>query len=691
MSLYTSYFVTSTGAGNGTSGVIGPAGPDGPKGPTGLSGIQGPQGLQGLQGPQGAQGPQGLQGLQGPQGPSGSTGLQGPSGVQGPSGLQGLPGLSGATGPSGLPGAGGTGGVSAFSLLTDVTAPSPTSSGQNVYYNANDSKFTFKYSSFPIWDVRDFGVVPGTGDNLAGLRAAFSGLNNSGGTLYFPEGLYCFHVTGHAFSGMRFNQGPLSANYYGAFLLSRPNLTVRLDPNAELRMVAKVSASGDSAAGVPMFTLSFAENLNFYGGNFTFEWQAEYTTQFEDNNAYGFALGDVYRVNFYDVTFSGFPVLSLLTQAYENKFGQYLQSDIYYYKCRFINWGGGDVDNLIYYHGKNVFDSCLFYQDNSKQYSHPLYTGGDKHYSRIKKCTFYYGGSRTNKYNFQFFGNVTHARTKHFVLSDNVTFGGKPTVMDDVLQNAVIKNNAFVPDTRGDGNEWDLQRSRRINIINNYNSNIDMSTAELTYNLLSRNISRLIVSNTPSHTLYSNSISYAISETNGASRSIIAGHYSLNSNNFVFIQTGHYITQAYSFSLVTNHVNLIKNQLVATSFNNNANRAITGCYFNNIFAGWWNSVSDPTIFPRALGDSAADSSYQSSWYGWHWISFASSGTPNNTTFYNIGPLERSLYRNTHIYMKDAVATNTRWSGALFIGNNFANVWSASPRSFLYNVATGVFN
>ena len=121
-------------------GYTGPQGPDGPTGPQGLTGadsvVPGPTGPQGATGPAGPTGAQGIQGIAGPTGPTGAQGIQGikgDTGDVGPTGPQGLVGATGAVGPTGpvstTPGpTGPAGSVGTIILddLSDVTAPTPT-------------------------------------------------------------------------------------------------------------------------------------------------------------------------------------------------------------------------------------------------------------------------------------------------------------------------------------------------------------------------------------------------------------------------------------------------------------------------------------------------------------------------------------------------------------------------------------
>jgi hypothetical protein len=444
---YSPLYFGGGGSSSGGTGIVGDVGPQGPPGLPGPSGLQGPPGLTGPTGPVGATGPQGLQGIAGPTGPSGAQGLPGISGIQGPSGLQGIQGITGPSGATGLSGNQGLQGVvgnqGPAGLILGATidsAPevSTTGSVKNslLIYDSNTNLWKPKFTSFPVWNVKDFGASGnGIGDYQAIIQAR-AAVNNSGGTLYFPGGFYQVVLDST-------NSGTLTSSNQGLLTLTRANTQIVADNDAHVQIFSTIAFSGFNNASFPQCPMFYipAANCRVFGGKYSLAWtgiNAMLTGQ-EGFNGYPLYVNTnaAWGTSFENCYFSGFAGGSL-NGGITNTFGEQLENT-YWKNCTFVDWGGGWHDNLIYHQGRTTFDSCKFiqrqdYLSSVKEHSHAIYTGANRPYSMYKNCLFRNMGRGNGNRGFalHFFGSVTTFRS-YGVIVDNCDFSS--------LSNGVLHSN----------------------------------------------------------------------------------------------------------------------------------------------------------------------------------------------------------------------------------------------------------
>lgn len=420
--------VASTGlqGPQGNAGTQGLSGSIGSSGSVGLSGIQGPVGIQGASGiigPSGLQGPNGIQGPTGIQGPSGSIGPSGISGVLGPTGLQG------SIGPSGLAGPASTGGL--FGALTDVDMTNVLTNDL-VVYDTGSNRWRPKFSSYPIWNVKDFGASgDGITDDLQAVINARNALNVSGGTLYFPgPATYRCRIDSHP-SGFLSSVG----GSYPILYLSKTRSSVLLDNDATVDIFANFQTSGTSSShiNIPLFGL-YANNINIRGGAYT--WSLTGAVFGVGNQVWnGYSLfdgGGILGTNFENISFSGCFGGSLIG-GITNSFGEQIENT-YWKNCKFINWGYGQGDTIMYHQGRTTLDNCQFiitddYDLANRDFSHAIYTGRSRPYSSYKNVTIQNMRSRVvNAYAFHFYTSSPSAMRSYGFTLDGI----------NLIQNSLI-------------------------------------------------------------------------------------------------------------------------------------------------------------------------------------------------------------------------------------------------------------
>ena len=430
----TSYF---GGFGGGSSGPIGPAGPVGNPGPPGSgfnyrgawtsTGSYAKNDAVSYQGgyylayaPNSNIAPpslliwdtisvSGLQGAAGSQGAAGPTGLPGPQGLPGADGISydmGITGLTdvvlGSVSPGQMLKFNGsvwnnsgdlttTGAGSSLSSLTDVNT-SNVKDYKRLFY---ESENLFKYGSFPIWNVKDFGA---SGDDVTNdyqsILAAFRAMNNSGGTVYFPSAKYALYASGSTTQLGLINSAG-SEFYY--FPVSRQNANIVFDNDAELNWYQTRAYSGHTAGatitGLTMFHLS-ADEIRFVGGiwkRIIPDMSVVLTGLTDGLNNLQWIDGNSYKHLLKDIIASG-GVFGLMSGPNEgHSFNQMNHNT--YDNVTFRDWGPGEPDMNLYIQGGNLFRNCSFYQTYvsggaNKRHSHAIYTGTARHYNKFIGCRF---------------------------------------------------------------------------------------------------------------------------------------------------------------------------------------------------------------------------------------------------------------------------------------------------------------
>jgi hypothetical protein len=383
-------------------------------------------------------------------GSPGAVGLVGLTGVTGGSGLPGADGQPGASGAAGLSGTpqilphlsdtsvasptvghllkysaglawGGaadnlsSGGGGAILTFPEVN-PTGLQANELLMYDSGFAMWKPKFTSFPVWDVRDFGASgDGVSNDLAAVIAARNAMNSSGGTLYFPAGFYrCIITTSN------------SGTIYGKALLSmsRDRVQIVSHNEAHVQILSEVSVSGASIAPaqIPMFAMA-AHYCRVQGGTYSFT-TTGVNVLYSGDGYNGFPLyhnGNSYGNSFENCLMSGFAGGSLNGGLNTNGIGEQIENT-YWRNCTFVDWGGAYHDNLIYHQGRVTFDNCRFIQraifiptgvdaignTSVKNHSHALYNGSRRPYATYKNCLFKnIGGGPGNRANIvQFFGSI---------------------------------------------------------------------------------------------------------------------------------------------------------------------------------------------------------------------------------------------------------------------------------------------
>jgi hypothetical protein len=423
---YSPLYFGGGGSSSGGTGIVGDVGPQGPPGLPGPSGLQGPPGLTGPAGPVGATGPQGLQGIAGPTGPSGAQGLPGISGIQGPSGLQGLQGITGPSGATGLSGNQGLQGLvgnqGPAGLILGATidsAPEVSTTGAVNYslliYDSGTNLWKPKFTSFPVWNVLDFGASGnGINDDRAAITGAVGQLNKFGGTLYFPGGNRKYTcVIDQNFSGNYTAAGGLGLNWTLMYL-TRPCKIVA-DNDAHIQFLANYPLSGADGAAINKITMFelVSNDIRIIGGTYSFTTTGSNIIFTGDGyNGYVFYYSVVnpgVRNSFQQVTISG--LAGSINNGQTNLFGEQLENT-YWDRCKFISWGGSWHQHAIYHQGRTTFDNCSFIQrekwdDPVTEHSHACYTGANRPYSSHKNTLMKNvgGGNGNRAYMLHYFGS----------------------------------------------------------------------------------------------------------------------------------------------------------------------------------------------------------------------------------------------------------------------------------------------
>lgn len=358
-------------------------------------------------------------------GATGDTGPIGPIGPTGSQGIQGVDGSQGATGPTGLPGTtsfsdfadssisnttnraikfNGTQWVAGTDLLTTGTSNDTLGSLTDINFDniRNDKKLMyrdsnlFKYGSFPIWNVDDFGASgDGVTNDYAAIRAAFNALNASGGTVYFPGRTYTLYASGNPIAEGYYSQG---SNNYAYFPITQSHTNVIFDNNAQLNWHQLIAFSGNTSAGVitglNMFHFpSTTTDIRFIGGKWNRTILDSSIVVRQTNGLNNLAWTDAFahKYLFKDIVASGVG-FGLMTGPNEgHSFNQMNHNT--YDNVKFMDWGPGEPDMNLYIQGANLFRNCNFFMTYIsgapyRLHSHAIYTGDVRHYNKFVNCRF---------------------------------------------------------------------------------------------------------------------------------------------------------------------------------------------------------------------------------------------------------------------------------------------------------------